>query len=442
MNTVLIATRGEIAVRIINTCKSMGLRTVAAYSYLDRDSLHVHLADESICIGESRPAESYENIDRIVSAALVKKADLIHPGYGFLSENSEFAKKCKEHGLIFIGPSAELLELTENKTTVKNIAKSLNIPTLPDYKISTLKNGLEPFNYDIKYPVLLKDSFGAGGRGIHHINTKDDLISTLSNLRAAKNEINDSDFYIEEKIIDAKHIEVQIICDKYGNVVTLSDRDCSTQKNYKKVIEEAPSPRISATIRNKLYEASKLIVSKIKYDSVATFEFLVKDSTFFFLEINPRIQVEHTVTESITGLDLIKLQILSSLGERITLKNDQTIVSGVSIECRINLDIDRILKENSSFLIEELNLPSGNGVRVDHYLYQGYQVNTMYDNLLAKLIVHADTRGEAIKKMLHCLSQLVIGGLPTNIDYLLKVLTDDSFIDASHTVDSFKEGNQ
>lgn len=431
MNKILIANRGEIAVRIIRACKEMNIKTVAVYSEIDKDAMHTRLADETICIGPANSAKSYLNFKNIIEAANITGADSIHPGFGFLSENSQFAKICEESNIKFIGPSYKVIELMGNKSNAKELMKSAGVPVVPgsDGSVKGLKDALE-IAEKIGYPVILKAAAGGGGRGIRVANNDKELESNYNIVKQeAKISFNDDEIYIEKFIKNPRHIEIQVLADEYGNAIHLGERDCTVQRKHQKIIEETPSTAIDEKVRNKMGEAAIKAVKASGYTSCGTVEFLVdSDKNFYFMEMNTRIQVEHPITEERTGVDIVKEQIKIAGGERLKLKQKDIEFRGCSIECRINAE-----NPSKNFMpcpgtITGLNLPGGNGIRVDTAIYEGYTIPPTYDSMIAKIIVHGANRNEAISKMKRALEETVIEGVDTNIDFLFQIIKNHNFI--------------
>ena len=430
LNKVLIANRGEIAVRIIRACREMNIKTVAIYSDIDKDSLHTKLADEAICVGSAAPSKSYLNVKNILEAANVTGAEGIHPGFGFLSENAKFAKMCTESNIKFIGPSAEVINLMGNKTNAKQLMKDAGVPTVPgsDGKLNSLEEA-KKIAKKVGYPVMLKASSGGGGKGIRLCNNEEELINYYDIVKQeAKVSFNDDELYLEKCIVNPRHVEIQILADEYGNCIHLGERDCSLQRNNQKVLEESPSTVLDDNLRKKMGEAAIKAVKAAKYANAGTIEFLVdKDKNFYFMEMNTRIQVEHPVTEWVTGVDIVKEQLKIASGEKLSFKQEDITFSGHSIECRINAENPYKNFRPSPGEIKELNLPGGNGVRIDTAVYTGYKIPPVYDSMIAKLIVHGKDREEAISKMKRALEECVIDGIDTNIDFLYKILENNNF---------------
>ena len=431
MNKILIANRGEIAVRIIRACKEMNIKTVAVYSEADKDALHTRLADEAICIGPANSSKSYLNFKNIIEAANITGADCIHPGFGFLSENSRFAQICEESNIKFIGPSYKVIELMGNKSNAKELMKSVGVPVVPGSD-GTVKNVEDAIKIaeKIGYPVMLKAVAGGGGKGIRVVNSQSELITSYNLVKQeAKISFNNDEIYMEKFIQNPRHVEIQILADEHGNVIHLGERDCSIQRKNQKILEETPSTAIDDKLRNKMGESAIKAAKASGYSSCGTIEFLVdKDKNFYFMEMNTRIQVEHPITEMRTGIDIVKQQIKIAAGEELKIKQKNVEFRGHSIECRINAE-----NPNKKFMpcpgtIIGLNLPGGNGVRVDTAIYEGYTIPPNYDSMIAKIITHGDTRNEAISKMKRALEETVIEGVETNIDFLFEIITNPNFI--------------
>lgn len=421
----------------------MGIKSVAIFSDVDKDCLHTKLADESICIGPKNAKESYLNKIQIINAALITGADAIHPGFGFLSENPSFAKMCEIYNIKFIGPSSKVIEMMGNKDVSKNMMKEAGIPVVPGSDgiiedMNTAKSTAE----NIGYPVIIKARSGGGGKGMRIVNNQKDLeLAFLSAKKEAENAFGDGALYMEKFIQDPRHIEVQIMADELGNVIHLSGRDCSLQLNHQKVIEEAPPTAISPEIMEKLYETSIKATKHVGYTNVGTIEYLVdKNDDFYFMEMNTRIQVEHPVTEMITGIDIVKEQINIALENKLSYKQDDINVKGHAIECRVNAyeytDSGFI---PSSGKIEALNLPGGPGVRIDNSIYQGYEILPFYDSMLAKIITYASNRTDAIKIMDRALSEFEVNGVNTNVSFNKKIMNDQNFIDNAFSTSYLQE---
>ena len=431
LNKILIANRGEIAVRIIRACKEMNIKTVAVYSEADKDALHTKLADEAICIGPANSKQSYLNIKNIIEAANITKADSIHPGFGFLSENAQFAKICEESNIKFIGPKSEVINLLGNKSNSKELMKKEGVPVIPgsEGSIKNLKEAILICE-KIGYPILLKASAGGGGKGIRVVNSFEELETSYNIVKQeAKNAFNDDEIYIEKYIKNPRHVEIQILADEHGNVVHLGERDCSIQRNHQKIIEETPSTIVDEKLRNKMGNAAIKAVKAANYTSCGTVEFLVDDDKkFYFMELNTRIQVEHPITEMRTGIDLVKEQIKIAAGESLKFKQKEIEFKGHAIECRINAENPSKNFMPSPGKINEINLPGGNGVRIDTAIYDGYVIPPNYDSMIAKIITYGTNRNEAISKMKRSLEELVIDGIDTNRDFLFDIIKNQNFI--------------
>ena len=432
---ILIANRGEIAVRIIRACREMGIRTVAIYSETDKDSLHTKLADEAICIGPAPSAKSYLNVKAILEAACLTGADSIHPGYGFLSENPSFARICEEMGIKFIGPSYKLIELLGNKSKAKETMKKAGVPVVQGSEglIKSKSEALE-IAAKIKYPVMLKASAGGGGKGIRIAYSEEELKKEYDIVKQeAKVSFNDDSLYLEKFIENPRHVEIQVLADEHGNCVHLGERDCSIQRRNQKMIEETPSGILDEKTRKMMGETAVKAVKEIGYTNAGTIEFLVdKNKDFYFMEMNTRVQVEHPITEMVTGIDIVKEQIRIANGEKLKFDQDDIKFFGHSMEVRINAeDPDKNFMPCPG-LITGLHLPGGNGVRVDTAIYSGYAVPPTYDSMLAKIIVHGKDRKESIAKMKSALAELVVDGIKTNVDFVLKILDDKDFHDDNY----------
>ena len=430
ISKVLIANRGEIAIRIIRACKELNIKTVAVYSEADKNSLHLELADEAMCIGKASSADSYLNIPRIISAAEVTDADAIHPGYGFLAENPAFAEVCESCGIKFIGPSAENIRTMGDKIQAKKTMHKANVPLIPGSKgaIGSKEQALEVAK-KIGYPLILKAKAGGGGKGMRICHSDVRLVGALLTAQAeAKAAFNDSEVYIEKFLENPRHIEVQIVADNYGNAIYLGERDCSIQRRHQKIIEETPSPAVSWRLRKKLGEICLRGIKTINYTSVGTFEFLLdKDEKFYFMEMNTRIQVEHPITEEVTGIDLVKLQILIAAGEKLNIKQDDIQINGSSIECRINAE-----DPEKDFLpcpgtINFCYVPGGKDTRIDTHIYSGYHIPPYYDSLIAKVITKGANRKDALRKMDRALGEFLIEPIKTTIPLCKKVINNPDF---------------
>ena len=431
LKKILIANRGEIAVRIIRACRELGIRTVAVYSEIDKNSLHKELADEAVCIGPAASNKSYLNVKAIIEAACLTGCDGIHPGYGFLSENSSFAKMCDEIGIKFIGPTHKMIELMGNKSKAKETMKNAGVPVVPGSD-GLVDNVLEAIKVALRigYPVILKASSGGGGKGIRIAYNEKELVKFYDLVRQeAKISFNDDSIYIEKFIENPRHIEVQVMADEHGNVIHLGERDCTVQRNNQKMLEETPSGVITDKLRQKMGKITVNALKEIGYSNVGTIEYLLdKNKNFYFMEMNTRVQVEHPITETITGVDIIKEQLRIASGEKLQYKQDDIKFTGHSLEARINAENPYKNFMPSPGEIKELHIPGGNGVRIDTAIYPGYKIPPTYDSMIAKVIVHGKDRNESIVKMKSALGEFVIDGISTNIDFLYKILEDEDFI--------------
>jgi acetyl-CoA carboxylase biotin carboxylase subunit len=430
---ILIANRGEIAVRVIRACKEMGIKTVAVYSQADSHSLHVKLADESVCIGPASSALSYLNMNAIISAAEVTDADAIHPGYGFLSENAKFAEVCEQCGITFIGPSAESMRVMGDKISARQAVISQGVPILPGTKegVASVEDAVK-IAKEIGFPVIIKATAGGGGRGMKIVHSQAALPNAFATARAeAQAGFGNSEVYIEKYCVEPRHVEIQILADKHGNVIHLGERDCSIQRRHQKLIEEAPCPVLSPETRAAMGSAAVMAAKAVNYCSVGTVEFLLdKSGKFFFMEMNTRIQVEHPVTEMITGVDLIREQIRSAAGLPLRYTQDDIIIRGHAIECRINAE-DPFKFTPCPGKITAYHQPGGLGVRVDSFVYDQYSVVPHYDSMIGKLIVHADTREDAVKRMARALDEYIIEGIKTTIFFHKRIMAHKDFIDGN-----------
>jgi len=427
---VLIANRGEIAVRIIRACRELGISTVAVYSEADRDALHVTLADEAYCIGPATSKDSYLNMTNLLSTATLVGADAIHPGYGFLSENADFAELCTACNITFIGPSPEAITKMGDKTTAKDTMKAAGVPTVPgtDGIIEDLDEALKTAA-EIGYPVIVKATAGGGGKGMRVVHNEEELkrAITLAQKEAEAN-FGNPGVYLEKFLVEPRHVEIQVLADQDGNCIHLGERDCSIQRRYQKLIEEAPSPALTPELREKMGQAAVTAAKSVNYSGAGTVEFLLdKEGNFYFMEMNTRIQVEHPVTELITGIDLVKEQIRIAAGEKLTITQDQVKLDGWAIECRINAERPDKNFMPSPGTIEFYLPPGGMGVRVDSACYQGYSISPFYDSMVAKLIVWGKDRQEAIERMNRALKEFAIEGVHTTIPFHLKLLNHPRF---------------
>ena len=427
---ILIANRGEIAVRIIRACREMGIATVAVYSEADSDSLHAMLADEAICIGPASSLDSYLNMESLLSATVATKADAIHPGFGFLSENSKFVTLCEKCHIKFIGPPADVIDRMGNKSAARNTMIEAGVPVVPGSKepIYDVRVGREVAK-EIGYPIMVKAASGGGGKGMRIVHSPQEFDSNFLNAqRESINSFSDDTMYLEHYVESPRHVEFQILADEHGNVIHLGERDCSIQRRHQKLVEESPSIAISPELRKEMGETAVRAAKAAGYVNAGTIEFLLdKNNNYYFIEMNTRIQVEHGVTELVTGIDLIKDQIRIAAGEPLKLKQKDVQIRGHAIECRINAE-----NPDKNFMpcpgtITGLHIPGGNGVRVDTAIYSGYTVPPTYDSMLAKLIVHGKNREESIAKMKSAVAEFVVEGITTNIDFLLKILGNENF---------------
>ena len=430
---ILIANRGEIAVRIIRAARELGINTVAVYSEADKNSLHTILADEAICIGPARSTHSYLNMNAVLSAAVVTGAEAIHPGFGFLSENSKFATMCEEMHIKFIGPSAEIMDKMGDKINARAEMIAANVPVIPgsDGEVFTAEQALEVAE-KLGYPVMLKASAGGGGKGIRKVESAQDLVPAFESAsQEALAAFGNGAMYIEKVVYPARHIEVQILGDSYGNVVHLGERDCSLQRNNQKVLEESPSIAIGKTLRGKIGDAAVRAAKAVGYENAGTIEFLLdeKTSQFYFMEMNTRVQVEHPVTEFVTGVDIVKEQIRIAAGQELSVTQDDIKITGHAIECRINAENPKFNFAPSPGKITDLYLPSGGvGLRVDSAVYNGYTIPPYYDSMIAKIIVHGENRFDALMKMQRALYELEIEGVTTNVEFQMDLICDEHVI--------------
>ncbi len=427
---ILIANRGEIAVRIIRACRELGIATVAVYSEADVDALHTQLADEAVCIGPAASKDSYLNMANIISATIITGADAIHPGFGFLSENTKFVEMCEECNITFIGPSSKLIYAMGNKSQARSTMVAAGVPVVPGTKdpVYDAKEGLE-IAKGIGFPVMIKASSGGGGKGMRVSFSEEDFIEnfTVAQLESV-NAFADDTMYIEKCIISPRHIEFQILADKFGNVVHLGERDCSIQRRHQKVLEESPSCAIDEDLRRRMGETAVRAAKAVKYENAGTIEFLLDaDKNFYFMEMNTRIQVEHPVTEMVTDTDLIKEQIRIAAGMPLSMTQEDIHVSGHAIECRINAENPEKNFRPCPGVIEDVHIPGGNGIRVDTAIYPGYEIPPYYDSMIAKLIVRGKNREEAIDKMRSALGEFIIQGVDTNLDFEYEIINNPKF---------------
>lgn len=440
---VLIANRGEIAVRIIRACRELGVQTVAVYSEADQEALHTQLADEAICIGPAKATDSYLNVQAVLSAAIVTNAEAIHPGFGFLSENSQFASMCEECNITFIGPKAETIDAMGNKINARQLMQKAKVPVIPgsDGVIDSVEEALT-IAEEIGYPVMLKAAAGGGGKGIRKVLSKEELPKHFTSAQQeAKAAFGNDDMYLEKIIYPARHIEVQILGDQYGHVIDLGERDCSLQRNNQKVLEESPSIAISEEKRQMLGETAVRAAQAVHYENAGTIEFLMDPAgDFYFMEMNTRIQVEHPVTEMVTGIDLVKAQLEIASGEPLGYTQEDVILTGHAIECRINAENPAFNFAPSPGKIQNLLLPSGGmGLRVDSAMYSGYSIPPYYDSMIAKVIVHGENRFDALMKMQRALNEIVTEGIITNAEFQLDLITHDNVLTGDYDTSFLQE---
>lgn len=442
VSKLLIANRGEIAVRIIRACREMGIKTVAVYSKADADSLHTQLADECICIGEAKSTDSYLNMERILSATIASKADAIHPGFGFLSENSKFASLCEKCNITFVGPSSDIIAKMGNKSEARNVVKEAGIPIIEGSKepLFDAEEAKEVAD-KIGYPVMIKASLGGGGKGMRVVRAKEDFINEFNNAQQETIKgFGDNSMYIEKYIENPRHVEFQILADNYGNVIHLGERDCSLQRRHQKMVEESPSIAIDETLRTEMGNMAIKAAKAVGYTNAGTVEFLLdKDNNYYFIEINTRIQVEHGVTELVTGVDLIKEQIKIASGEVLGYSQSDITLRGHAIEVRINAENPKKNFAPAPGTIKVLHIPGGNGVRVDTAVYTGYTIPPYYDSMILKVMAYAKDRDEAIKKLRSVLGEVIIEGLDTNLDFQYDILNNENFIEGKITTDFIKD---
>ena len=438
-NKILIANRGEIAVRVIRACRELGIKSVAVCSEADRMALHAQIADQTICIGPAASKDSYLNMTAILSACEITGAQAIHPGYGFLSENADFAKMCESCNIEFIGPKPQAIELMGDKAVAKTTMKNAGVPVVPgsDGAIKNLEDGIK-IAREIGYPVMVKASAGGGGRGIRFVKDESGIeAGIIAAEQEALKFFGNSEVYIEKFVENPKHIEIQILADKFGNVIHLGERDCSTQRRNQKIIEESPSPASFMTeqLRQEMGKASVEAAKAVDYRGAGTIEYLVDDkANFYFMEMNTRIQVEHPITEAVTGVDLVAQQIRIAYGQKLELHQEDIVLKGHSIECRINAEDPSKGFRPSPGKIESLYVPGGNGIRIDSTVYAGYTIPPYYDSMIAKLISYAPTRREAIAKMHWALAEFLVDGVATNIEFNLELLEDKDFLSGDYDI--------
>ncbi|EMC52325.1 acetyl-CoA carboxylase biotin carboxylase subunit [Streptococcus mutans] len=443
---ILIANRGEIAVRIIRAARELGIVTVAVYSEADKESLHTLLADEAVCVGPAKSTDSYLNMNAILSAAIVTGAEAIHPGFGFLSENSKFATMCEEMRIKFIGPSASVMDKMGDKINARSEMLKAKVPVIPgsDGEVFTAQEALE-IAQDIGYPVMLKASAGGGGKGIRKVDKKEDLTAAFESAsQEALSAFGNGAMYLEKVIYPARHIEVQILGDSFGNIIHLGERDCSLQRNNQKVLEESPSIAIGKTLRGKMGDAAVRAAKAVSYENAGTIEFLLDEASgqFYFMEMNTRVQVEHPVTEFVTGIDIVKEQIKIAAGQELTYQQKDIVISGHAIECRINAENPKFNFAPSPGKVEDLFLPSGGvGLRVDSAMYNNYTIPPYYDSMIAKIIVHGENRFDALMKMQRALYEFEVTGVVTNAEFQLDLISNPNVIagdyDTSFLMETF-----
>lgn len=437
-NKLLIANRGEIAVRVIRACRELGVRTVAVFSEADREALHAQIADEAICIGPAPTKDSYLNVQAILAACELTGAKAVHPGFGFLSENSAFAKNCASCGVKFVGPLASSIDLMGDKAQAKKTMINAGVPVVPgsDGVIKDVAEGIRLAKELVGYPLMIKASAGGGGRGIRLVNSEDEFENLMiSAQQEALNFFGNDEVYIEKFIVDPRHVEIQILGDSFGNIVHLGERDCSMQRRNQKVLEECPCPVMTPELRAKMGEAAVKAGIACGYQNAGTIEFLLdKSGDFYFMEMNTRVQVEHPITELVTGIDIVKQQILIAAGEKLPFTQDDIKMNGHAIECRINAENPYFNFRPSPGKINALHMPGGPGIRIDSAVYQGYTISPYYDSMIAKLIAYAPTRDEAIKKMKWALAEFLVEGVDTNIDFQLNLLRDENFQSANYDI--------
>ncbi len=438
---ILIANRDEIAVRIIRACKEMGIATVAVFSEADRDALHVNLADESVCIGSAAPKDSYLNMNAVISAAVLTGAEAIHPGYGLLSENPKFVRLCEECNIVFIGPSSQVMELMGDKDRARKTMQEAGVNVIPGCDLLKNLEDAKKQAKEVGFPLLLKARAGGGGRGIRLVRELSELENAYRSATAeAQSAFGDGAVYMEKFLSPSKHIEMQILCDKYGHTVCLGERECSVQRKNQKLLEESPSPFVTKEIREKMTEQAVKAAEITGYENVGTIEFLMdKEGNFYFMEMNTRLQVEHPVTEMVTGIDLVKWQIRVAAGLELAFTQEDIKIHGCAIECRINAEDPRNEFRPQAGRIEGLHIPGGPWIRFDTAVYQDYVVPPFYDSMIGKLIVHAGTREEAVRKMRAALCELVIEGITCNRELQLAILSDPRFESGDYNTDFIKD---
>jgi len=438
---ILIANRGEIALRILRACRELGIKTVAIHSDVDETAMHVRMSDESICVGPASAQSSYLNIPAIITTATMTNVDAIHPGYGFLSENKRFAEIIEEHGIKFIGPKSKHIEMMGNKIEAKRIMSKNSVPTVPGINDVNDNKKIQSFIEKVGLPVIIKAASGGGGKGMRIVNNKENINKSINAAKTeAKKAFNEDTVYIEKFLTTPKHIEVQILSDSHGNVITLGERDCSIQRKHQKLIEESPSTVLTNDEREEISALCRKVVKSIGYEGAGTLEFLFEDHKFYFMEMNTRLQVEHPITEMVTGIDLVKEQILIAFGEKLTSKQEDITLHGHSIECRINAEHPESFIPSPGTL-SQYHQPGGLGVRVDSAVYQGYKIPSHYDSMIGKLITFAETRNECIFKMKRALEEYIIMGINTNIQLHQNIIQSDEFLSGKYDINYMSKFN-
>ncbi|MCP5018524.1 MAG: acetyl-CoA carboxylase biotin carboxylase subunit [Ketobacter sp.] len=428
LEKVLIANRGEIALRVLRACKELGIPTVAVYSTADKELMHIRLADEAVCIGPAKASESYLNIPSIIAAAEISGATAIHPGYGFLAENADFAERVTDSGFIFIGPDADTIRLMGNKVSAIEAMKKAGVPCVPgsDGPLTDDNNAILKMGREIGFPVIIKAASGGGGRGMRVVHSEQDLIKSVALTQAeASAAFGDGTVYMEKFLTTPRHVEIQVLSDGQGNAIYLGDRDCSLQRRHQKVVEEAPAPGIPEALRKEVGERCRQACIDINYRGAGTFEFLYENEAFYFIEMNTRVQVEHPVTEMVTGVDIIKEQLRIAAGEKLSIKQEDVKIVGHSIECRINAENPKTFIPSPG-TITHWHAPGGNGVRMDTHIYSGYKVPPNYDSLIGKLITYGENRDIALQRMRNALDEILVEGIQTNIPLHQEVIMQDS----------------
>ena len=431
---ILIANRGEIALRILRACREMNIKTVAIHSEADETAMHVRLADESVCVGPASAQSSYLNIPAIITAATITNVDAVHPGYGFLSENQRFAEIIQEHNIKFIGPKPEHIKIMGNKIMAKKIMEDNGVPIIPGLNKIDDANEIKKFADKVKLPIIIKAANGGGGKGMRIVRNINEIQKSINAAKIeSKKSFNDDTVYVEKYLSNPKHIEIQILSDNHGNIITLGERDCSIQRKHQKLIEESPSKILSNSEREKISELSRKALKSINYEGLGTLEFLYENKQFYFMEMNTRLQVEHPVTEMVTSTDLVKEQILVAYGEKLRLSQENINIKGHSIECRINAESSETFIPSPG-KVNQYHQPGGLGVRVDSALYQGYVIPPHYDSMIAKLITYGENRSDCIQKMKRALEEFVIIGIDTNIQLHQKIIESEDFMSGNYDI--------